>query len=730
MRILGNPIKESTGWAREVALLFADASAAQAKAILRVRGLEAKIADAENKVSEGNALAASMRPGVAAGASILADAENAPKSAAEKVVVLVPAIAGSIALLATFTWLAGGFGFLAGLMIAMVIMGFVFTSGRKAKRDREAAVTTARAEHDRLTAEREQVLRSTHEWQERRDSLSTKKDGIRIERSVRAVGRVYVPVTLLDVAGYPILVDRSGTAPIVPVELPDLAAQPEVVERVRIAVQRADARPMLLAPSGSGPADMKGLYGEELELREAVHSFSTMIESIPVVKESLPLLPADSGLVAQAEAVQSQPAAEDVPGLVLRSKANDTSAVARVKDVATRMRSVGGNVSDELRGMHGRLSEVLKEYAGLRTDALREVHTHLQDVLMHSDLAYVSYYCPKCNRVPKYLFHRLGIDIDTAHELDADTLCRALQEDAETLERLVKDEQILADMSEALASVRELDATLAGWEDKQRESAGQLAADMTSMRAFDARLRAMRAQRAQAVAQFQSSMRKAVTGNPRPLLDLSKRARLHKHLDAGHWTCAVCDTVFDDPQVANMGRMLKIKDELLMPMWNHLWTEKDDLRKTELFRTNEQIQRLIEKEVAALRDVSEQYRADMRPVRENLIIATTEATQKREQLDATVESLAAMGAVSKEEARARLSAIQDVTGGDLGEFRKRAEAKETLLNQEPQSQMSRRIPAIDPVSVLMSPDTLFHQDRRLELALPEASESEGGSSCR
>jgi hypothetical protein len=158
-----------------------------------------------------------------------------------------------------------------------------------------------------------------------------------------------------------------------------------------------------------------------------------------------------------------------------------------------------------------------------------------------------------------------------------------------------------------------------------------------------------------------------------------------------------------------MGRLLKIKDELLMPMWNTLWTEKDDFRKSELFRTNEQIQRLVEKEVGALRDVSEQYRADMRPVRENLILATTQAVASRSQLEAAVNSLSALGVIDEARARSTVERLGTMTGGDLDNLKKRAEAKETMLNQEPQAQMSRRVMAIDPIGVLMSPEQLFRE---------------------
>ncbi len=411
------------------------------------------------------------------------------------------------------------------------------------------------------------------------------------------------------------------------------------------------------------------------------------------------------------------------PGLVFRARdAAEATGIANVTALATRARQVGKHVDTVLRSLHDRLRETLATYRVERSAALDGLHCSLAQVLSRSQLPLVRCYCPKCNRIPEYLFHKLGLDLATAHEQQPNVLVAALQRDPETRERITSDPQIFADISQAWAGLREIDNLIAELIHRQRVSAQTVGEDLMALRDFDARLRAMRAQRDQLLEQFRAALRKATTGNPRPLLELSRKAVLELNPERGVWTCTACATTFDDPDVVGMGSMLKVKDELLMPMWNHLWTEKDDFRKAELFRTNEQIQQFIEKEVVALREVGEQYRADMRPVRENLILSTTEAQTKREQLDATVDSLAILGVVSPEDAREKLTRLDALSGTELTQLRSRAEAKETLLNQEPQAQMNRRIPAIDPVHVLVGPEALFRRapDDGLALKLPSA----------
>jgi hypothetical protein len=163
-------------------------------------------------------------------------------------------------------------------------------------------------------------------------------------------------------------------------------------------------------------------------------------------------------------------------------------------------------------------------------------------------------------------------------------------------------------------------------------------------------------------------------------------------------------------------------------MWNHLWTEKDDLRKQEIFRTNESLQRMSEKESEKLVNIGDQYRSDMRPVRENLIRSSADAENKQAQLFDTIEGLADIGLLSAADGDKARREIQDKLGGDLADSKRRAEAKELLLTQEPQAQVRRRAGAIDPVSMFMTPESLFRQvprGARLRLPTPETPEDDG-----
>jgi hypothetical protein len=595
----------------------------------------------------------------------------------------------------------------------MSVVGLMGLSHAKKKRDeektaRDALLTRLAAERVELEAPIADLKRARDAMAKRCAAIEKELESLKPSKVVTAVGRAYLPFQPMSLAGYSVLVDGTGTTPGTRLALPDLSTNADALERVRETVEDAKRTPMLLRATGDGPSAVEHIHGEENDLGTAIDTFSEVLESVPILSAELPL-------VSREDPIQQPLRTKHTPksgfGATIRGNTAATrESLSLVQRYTDTMRGSGKHIEQTLRTLRDDLKTVLLRYGELRSAAVEEAHRALTEVLRHSDYAHVTYYCPRCNRVPQYLFEQLGVNLETAHEANPIDLLHALQKNEEARQRIVSDEGLMGDLSNIWHGIAELDAAIEGWKSKVEAATlhvGNL--DLRDVQMNETRLRALRAQRSQLVSQFQALLRKIVTGNPRPVLELSRQARLQLDPDTGEWDCPLCELHVDDQELARLGRLLKVKDELLMPMWNALWAEKDDFRKSELFRTNEQIQRLVEKEVGALRDVAEQYRADMRPVRENLMIAATAAISARDQLESAVSSLQALGVISKTRATETMGRLGQLTGGDLDQLKKRAEHKETLLNQEPQATMGRRVMAIDPISKLMTPDQLFRE---------------------
>lgn len=710
MKVIGSPIAGVHDWSAEAALFFAEAVAPEARAFVQIRALGDELARTHQALAAFQSKQTELDAQVAALRQNLEQVTAQPRPAQQRAVWVKPtALVVGIVLFSAFT--AAGLA-PVGILLAVVAAAVWLWAQRAVE-----------AETARIEGQREEVTHNgKNRWQEREGlaatisqqqghaaSLQQQIEALRPTPRLRGMARIAYPVSKITLSGYTILVDRGGSSGKVAIRLPDLAADADTLARIQAVVERAKNAPVLLRPDRTEVSAVDTLHGEEADLRQAMEDFTEMVESIPTFEEKLPLVsntdPLSRFIAANTAELREDPA----PTLVLASKTTgeENRAMQRVSDLAARLRGAGRQIDQTLRGIQRDLGGTLEAYRGYRAEAMDALHARFAEVLSRSDMAYVRYYCPKCNRVPAYLFDRLGIEIDDAHTLSPSQLLEALQRDPEVAERVTNDEQLRDKLNENWLSIQEIQTNLASWQERQARAAASRQNDVAGARALDSSIRALRSQLSQAIEQFRACLRQAVTGNPRPTLELSRQATLHLDLHAEVWTCSACEMRIEDPEIARMGRMLRIKDELLMPMWNHLWTEKDDFRKKELFRTNEQLQALIEKEAAALRDVAEQYRADMRPVRENLILASMEAMTKREQLESTVTSLEAVGVISREQRLQSSAKVDELTGGDLGILKKRAEAKENLLNIEPQAQMERRVPAIDPVRMHLTPDTLF-----------------------
>jgi hypothetical protein len=521
----------------------------------------------------------------------------------------------------------------------------------------------------------------------------------------------------VDLAGYSVLLDEAGATDEVPLRVPDLATNPELMAEVRQLLDSARGFPVLLRSTGHAPSPLGTLHGEEKQLGEALTSFTGLVEAIPVFEERIPLIPSSCALAQLVTDknvdLHSLVDGNDMPGPMLqRAQGMDLQArVQRITELAHRLRIAGGNVGGSLRDARTGLAETLELYRSMRTESMTHVQRGLAEVLARSDLPYVTYYCPKCHRVPAYLLRRAGLDLATVEDLPMAALLEALQRDPEAKVRIEEDPALLDGIGAILDALAELRAAEQALVQHQQDPS--VAASLQNLRALQSRQRAVDAQITQNLEQLHAAIRHVLTGNARPVLELSRASRLLLDPDDGIWTCQACNTRFEDPAEARMGRMLRVKDELLMPLWNQLWAEKDDFRKAELFRTNEQLQRLMEKEVSALREVAEQYRADMRPVRENLILAISEADGKRKQLDATVRSLAALGALEEDEVADRQRQLGNMAGGNFDELKRSAGNKETMLNLEPQNQLNRRPAPPDPIRVLLRPEELFEYRRQV-----------------
>ena len=133
----------------------------------------------------------------------------------------------------------------------------------------------------------------------------------------------------------------------------------------------------------------------------------------------------------------------------------------------------------------------------------------------------------------------------------------------------------------------------------------------------------------------------------------------------------------------------------MIPLWEHLWTEKADFRKAELFRANESMIRMTEKESEKLIEVANQFRADMRTVRENVHLVESELKSKYTEIISFRDCMDKLGLLS-ERTKSGIS-DENLKGMVMGES--------TLSTSDRYEMLLGTVH--DPIDLIKEPDVLI-----------------------
>ncbi len=496
-----------------------------------------------------------------------------------------------------------------------------------------------------------------------------------------------------------ILLDESGHFSAA-LETVDLSPVCTDLDQLTARIAELETVPVLLSADANERSDGQActLYGEERELHALVEAFSASLAQVRRVSLALPLVPADHP-VARAFATAQGRTIDYGEGALLpvRSASVDEAEVARFMRLAQTTRTGGDRVIGAMGAVVDGLQRVTGAYAAARSDSLARLHAGLFEVLDKGSWCGKRFYCPRTIQSPAYLQHALGLDVQAAHEEPFETLIGTLRSDP-----------VIAARFDARPTLRdELYAAYVGIHELQGRGGAADRADAPGAEADAGAPAYLRDQRLEAIERFRQMLTMTLTGATQPVLEFSESARLHLDPDRNEWRSDAAPYVYATADVLRFGQVPRVTSDLLIPLWEHLWVEKDDFRKSELFRTNEMLLSMSEKEAEKLIAIGDQFRADMRTVRENVFHIEAELSSKYDELRAFREGMASLGLLSERQ-QAFLSddSLKAIALGDASVVR-RADDLELVLGQEPRAQAERRGSVQDPIDAIRSPAALI-----------------------
>jgi hypothetical protein len=574
---------------------------------------------------------------------------------------------------------------LPGIIAASIWIWRLNTTNREIKRSTESRTIAERT----LAIVSDELAGVEREIAQTRDEIAKRP----ITLPAIQLSSVAFPVDLVDVMGSACALDRSGATALSNLVGVDLGELGTALDPIASALSRVSHVPILLKPTSTDEdtPPLNRLFGEEDEFHSLVSAYTNALGKAKDVTLSLPLLHRSSSIATSLQTRASEKNVVAAESVIVKAHSAEQASIDDFLNEITRISDHGQKTLASLNRTYEALSNTGALYSNARTSSVNHLHLSLFDVLNRASWCSKRFYCPRGIQSPHYIQDLIGIQVAQAHLLSLEEIVARARQDPAIDARMKAKPELLDQIIAAALSVQEFAPS-----EPSSESDGNQ----------QLRSAYLEDQYQEAIKQFQHCLRKILFGSPHPLLAISSESRLFYDPEMEEWKSDVVPYVYSTSQVQKYGQILKIREELLFPIWDHLWTEKADFRKSELFRTNESLIRMNEKESEKLIEIGNQFRADVRSARHNVLALASEIKSQSLEIEHFGEGISALGLLSERQRNA-LAIHSTAAGEEHADLIVEAERKETLLAGEPQAQAMRRGALSDPINESKTPQILL-----------------------
>ena len=549
----------------------------------------------------------------------------------------------------------------------------------------------------------EQLTKSRRLYSEQSKALRTNK----IDLPQVTFGNALLPLTKVKTLQKSFIINTGNLikpAQLQSVVLRDLSKESDAILKL---TQKMDSIPVLLKPNDESISESRStnsaLHGEERSLKEAMSGYVQTLGSIGEETLNLPAVRPDSDLgkildsvIAKNELVGKTSDETDIALKLESNNSNFDKELSEFEQLNKDTEVASQTAIPQLEQINNELKELCNRYRNARTTSTNDLHLNYQKVLSRANWSSKNFYCPRTILSKDYLQALIQLDLEEAHNANADDLIAALQSDDYINNRLGNKPQLLDDLLQSHTAIQELIVSY----DLNPDKTGTVRVGAAAEYIVD--------QLKQELNLFRQRLIEALTGSPNGFLGISESARLYFNPERDLWSSPVLPYTYTTSEVEQYGQILRTDVELLIPLWEHLWTEKADFRKSELFRTNESIQRMSEKEGEKIKQLGYQFQNDLREVRSNMLLAKADFDSKLQELSEYEESIEELGLLDAQQQKRLEGATMELQ--DASDISKSggAEGYELIVMQEPTNQLLRRQSGVhDPIDVIKSPDLII-----------------------
>ena len=515
------------------------------------------------------------------------------------------------------------------------------------------------------------------------------------------LGEIGFPLQIKNILGISCILDPVGAFETKTLSGVDLTAVGDELKPIAEGALALANVPIMLKADSSNDIDspVNRLYGEEDQFEKIVTGYTSVLGKVQDISISLPLIPQKSIIASTIENNSNVDDSASRNLHIVKGNAVDQESINKFVEEINIHALNGHRTLNSLNQTFEALNSTGQLYSQARSGSINHLHQNLFEVLNRASWCSKRFYCPRTIQSPKYIRDLLGVQPDSAHLIPLTELIDKLSADTVIEKRIKNKPELIEQLRISILNVNEFTP------EAHEDSTGlNSKVEMRSIFIED--------QYNEALKQFRISLNHIMFGSPLPALSISEESRLYYDPELEEWKSELIPHVYSTAQIQKYGQILKLRNDLLFPMWEHLWTEKADFRKSELFRTNESLIRMSEKEGEKLIEIGNQFRSDTRSVRENIYMLEPEAKSQLREINDYKIGINALGLLSERQnsllSTGELNNLENISGSIIED----SEIKETLLGYEPKNQAMRRGTVSDPIDDSKNPSILLvYQDR-------------------
>ena len=582
-----------------------------------------------------------------------------------------------------------GFG-LVGVGLGVGLLGYGIYSLKKVKSELQDVKTELELKQSKLE---EKVKNVFQQIEISKAEIKTRDNSFPEVAQVRAA----FAIGHKKILGQSTLVDESGVLDSVQLNTIDLSSTQSNLDAIATKLNLLQEVPVLLSTKTKSTSDdaVDTLFGEEDEIQELVYEFTNSLSQVKDVSLTIPLVSNKSEFAKRyASGAFSEIDYAESDLKEIRTTNTASQGIDSFINQVNETKEFGIKVLAELKETFENLERVCMSYSNARSNSINNVHGKLFEVLNKASWCSKRFYCPRSIQAPVFLHDVLGVQPKQAHKLSFDQIILNLGQDKVIAARMKDKPELCDELFLNYNAVQEFKGEIEFDDLGDPIDSGDRPAYVDD-------------QFHEALARFRSNLSVLMTGSPNPILNFSHQSELFFDPEVDEWRSSTVPYVYSTSEVLRYGQVLKVTSDLMIPLWEHLWTEKSDFRKSELFRTNESLIRMTEKESEKLIEIANQFRADMRSVRENINLLESDLKSKYDEIIAFRDGMEALGLLSERQKQFLTEEkLKSFTMGDHSIIEE-GEQHETYLGMEPRVQAERRGSAEDPIDLIRSPDILI-----------------------